>query len=140
MLPGLHRGSRSETATETFCELLAGIGGHDLRWETASDQRRQFLHLVFAGAALRPARHSRMGTVADFAVGIAKADSASSWIWICRSSRQGQAESVIGAASENRRPATRGCTTHPHSEQFWEDCNPWPSYIQATAFVRRAEA
>src|ERR1035438_9640780 len=29
---------------------------------------------------------------------------------------------------------------NPHSEQFWEDLNPWHCYIQATAFVRRAEA
>src|SRR5271167_2682711 len=41
-----------------------------------------------------------MGTVDDLAIATAKADSASSWIWICRSSRQGQAESVIGAAAE----------------------------------------
>ena len=27
-----------EAAAETSCELLAGIGGHDLRWETAPDQ------------------------------------------------------------------------------------------------------
>src|SRR5664280_2082588 len=100
MLPGLHRGSRPKAAAEASCELLAGIGGHDLRWETASDQRRPILHLVFAGAALRPARHARMGTVDDLAIAIAKAYSASSWIWICRSRRQGQAESVIGAASE----------------------------------------
>src|SRR5271157_6352904 len=100
MLPRLHCGSRTETAAETSCELLAGIGGHDLRWETASDQRRPFLHLVLAGTALRPARHAGMGAVADFAVAIAKADSASSWIWICRSSRQGRAESVNGTASE----------------------------------------
>src|SRR5208283_1596619 len=53
MLPRLHCGSRTETAAETSCELLAGIGGHDLRWATASDQRRPILHLVFAGAALR---------------------------------------------------------------------------------------
>ena len=39
-----------------------------------------------------------------------------------------------------REPTIRGCTTHPHSEQFWEDPNPWRCYIQATAFVRRAEA
>src|SRR5664279_808486 len=100
MLPQLHCGSWPETAAETSCELLAGIGGHDLRWETAPDQRRPFVYLVFAGAALRPARHARMGTVADLAVAIAKADSASSWIWICRSGRQGQAKRVIGAASE----------------------------------------
>src|SRR5271165_4380675 len=100
MLPELHFASRPEAAAETSCELLAGIGGHDLRWETAPDQRRPFVHLVFAGAALRPARHAGMGTVADFAVAIAKADSASSRVWICRGSRQGQAESVIGAASE----------------------------------------
>src|SRR5208337_433280 len=67
VLPRLHRGSRTETAAETSYELLAGIGGHDLRWETAPDQRRPFVHLVFTGAALRPARHARMGTVADFA-------------------------------------------------------------------------
>src|SRR5271169_5653970 len=100
MLPRLHRGSRPETAAETSGELLAGIGGHHLRWETASDQRRPILHLVFAGASLRPTSHARMGTVDDFAIAPAKADSASSWIWICRCSRQGQAESVIGAASE----------------------------------------
>src|SRR5271157_1192431 len=100
MLPRLHCGSRTETAAEASCELLAGVSGHDLRWETASDQRRPILHLVFAGAALRPTSRTGMGTVADFAVAIAKADSASSWIWIFRSSRQGQAESVIGAASE----------------------------------------
>src|SRR5664280_739733 len=100
MLPRLHRGSRPETAAEASCELLARIGGHDLRWETASDQRRPILHLVFAGAALRPTSHTGMGTVADFAVAIAKADSASSRVWICRSGRQGQAKRVIGAASE----------------------------------------
>src|SRR5271169_6977353 len=100
MLPRLHYGSRTETAAEASCELLAGISGHHLQWETAPDQRRPFVHLVFAGAALRPARHARMGTVDDLAIAPAKADSASSWIWICRSSRQGQAESVIGSASE----------------------------------------
>ena len=39
----------AEAAAETSCQLLAGISGHDLRWETASDQRRPILHLVFAG-------------------------------------------------------------------------------------------
>src|ERR1017187_3713117 len=107
MLPGLHRGSRSETAAETFCELLAGIGGHHLRWETASDQRRPFLHLVFAGAALRPARHAGMGTVADFAIAPAKADSASSWIWICRSSRQGVPKALAGTALKRSEKSTR---------------------------------
>ena len=63
---------RPEAAAETSCELLAGIGGHDLRRETAPYQRRPFLHLVFAGAALRPARHARMGTVDDFAIAISK--------------------------------------------------------------------
>src|ERR1019366_6681684 len=100
MLPGLHRGSRSETAAETSCELLAGIGGHDLRWETAPDQRRPFIHLVFAGAALRPARHARMGTVADFTIAAAEADSASSRVWVRGSSGQGEAERTIGAFAE----------------------------------------
>src|SRR5271165_1786670 len=100
MLPRLHCGSRTEAAAETSCELLAGIGGHHLRWETAPDQRRPFLHLVFAGAALRPASHARMGTVDDLAIAPAEAYSATARVWICRSSRQGQAESVIGAASE----------------------------------------
>src|SRR5208337_1474307 len=100
MLPRLHCGSRTETAAETSCELLAGTGGHHLRRETASDQRRPFFHLVFAGAALRPARHARMGTVDDLAIAPAKAHSATSRVWICRSGRQGQAERVIGAASE----------------------------------------
>src|SRR5271157_1661115 len=100
MLPRLHCGSRRETTAEASCELLAGSSGHHLRWEAASDQRRPFLHLVFAGAALRPARHARMGTVDDLAIAPAKAYSATSRVWICRSSCQGQAESVIGAASE----------------------------------------
>src|SRR5271169_5355601 len=99
-----------------------------------------------------------MGTVDDLAIAPAKAYSATSRVWICRSGRQGQAKSVIGPASEgaaqqstrfsypkwgrrmarnpthqedrlipygraasaDRRgePTTRGCTTHPHSEQF----------------------
>jgi TIR domain-containing protein len=50
--------------------------------------------------ALRPACHARMGAVDDLAIAIAKADSASSRIWIRRSSRQSQAERVIGAAAE----------------------------------------
>src|SRR5664280_3418956 len=100
MLSRLHRGSRTETAAETSCELLAGIIGHHLRWETVPDQRRPILHLVFAGAALRLARHAGMGTVADFAIAPARADSASSSVWIRRSCRQGEAERVIGAASE----------------------------------------
>src|SRR5271167_4529607 len=102
-----------------------------------------------------------MGTVDDFAIAPTKAHSATSRVWICRSSRQGQAESVIGAASEgaaqqsarvscpkwgrrmarnpthkedclipygraasaDRRgePTICGCSTPPHSEQFWED-------------------
>src|SRR5271157_2564030 len=41
-----------------------------------------------------------MGAVDDFAIAIAKADSASSRVWIYRSGRQGQAKRVIGAASE----------------------------------------
>src|SRR5664279_3144478 len=98
MLPRLHRGSRPETAAKASCELLARIGGHDLRWDSASDQRRPILHLVFAGAALRPTRHAGMGTVADFAIAPAKADSASSWIWICRSSRQGVPKALAGTA------------------------------------------
>src|ERR1039458_10556019 len=94
MLPRLHRDSWPEAATEASCKLLAGIGGHDLRWETASDQRRPILHLVFAGAALRPARHARMGAVDDFAVGAAKAYSATSRVWIRRSCRQGDRKST----------------------------------------------
>ena len=41
-----------------------------------------------------------MGTVDDLAIAPAKAYSAASRVWIRRSGRQGQAESVIGAASE----------------------------------------
>src|SRR5271157_4474628 len=100
MLPRIHRGSRPETAAETSCELLARISGHHLQWETAPDQRRPILHLVFAGASLRLARHAGMGAVDDFAIAAAEAHSAASRVWICRSSREGQAESVIGAASE----------------------------------------
>src|SRR5664279_844650 len=100
MLPRLHCGSRTETAAETPCELLAGIGGHHLRWKTASDQRRPILHLVFARASLRPARHARMGTVDDLAIAATEAYSASSSVWIRRSRRQGQTKRVIGAASE----------------------------------------
>jgi hypothetical protein len=40
------------------------------------------------------------GTVDDLAIAPAKAYSATSRVWICRSGRQGQAERVIGAASE----------------------------------------
>jgi hypothetical protein len=97
---GSDRGSRTETAAEASCELLAGTGGHHLGWETAPDQRRPIFHLVFAGASLRPARHARMGPWMISQLQSAKADSASSRIWIRRSRRQGQAESVIGAASE----------------------------------------
>src|SRR5664279_5348239 len=100
MLPRLHRGSRPETAAKASCELLARIGGHDLRWDSASDQRRPILHLVFAGAALRPTSHASMGIVDDLAIAPAKAYSATSWVWIRRSCRQGEAERVIGAASE----------------------------------------
>src|SRR5271157_5619963 len=100
MLPRLHRGSRTEAAAEASCELLAGISGHHLRWKTAPDKRRPFLHLVIAGSSLRLASHAGMGAVDDLAIAIAKADSASSRIWIRRSSRQGQAERVIGAAAE----------------------------------------
>src|SRR5271157_3805477 len=100
MLPGLHFGSRTETAPEASCELLAGIIGHHLQRETASDQRRPILRLVLAGAALRLASHARMGAVDDLAIAPAKAYSATSRVWICRSSRQGQAKRVIGAASE----------------------------------------
>src|SRR5271157_15008 len=100
MLPRLHRGSRTETAAEASCELLAGIGGHHLRWETAPDKRRPFLHLVFAGAALRPARHARMGTVDDLAIAPAKAYSATSLLWIRRSHREGKTERVVGTAAE----------------------------------------
>src|SRR5664279_2693570 len=100
MLPRIHCGSRTETAAETSCELLAGIGGHDLRWKTSSDQRRAILHLVFAGASLRLARHARMGIVDDLAIAPAKAYSATSRVWIRRGCRQGEAERVIGSASE----------------------------------------
>src|SRR5664279_5697258 len=100
MLPGLHRGSRSETAAETFCELLAGISGHHLRWETASDQRRPVLHLVFAGASLRLARHAGMGTVDDYAVAAAEAHPAASRLWILRCRHQGKAERITGSAAE----------------------------------------
>ena len=37
MLPRLHRGSWTEAAAEASCELLAGVGGYHLRWETAPD-------------------------------------------------------------------------------------------------------
>src|SRR5208283_3996940 len=100
MLPRLYRGSRTEAAAAASCELFAGISGHYLRWETASDQRRPVLYLVFAGASLRFACHAGMGRLDDFATAAAKAYSASSRVWICRSGRQGEAERVIGAAPE----------------------------------------
>ena len=80
----------------------------------------QFLHLVFAGAALRPARHAGMGTVDDLAIAPAKAYSASSRVWICRSGRQGQAESSYWrcfgrgcAAIGSRFPAQNGAVEWP---------------------------
>src|SRR5208283_1844999 len=100
MLPRLHRDSRPEAAAAASCELLAGIGGYHLRWKTAPDKRRPFLHLVITGSSLRLARHARMGTVDDLADAAAKAASATSRVWIRRSCRQGQAKRVIGAASE----------------------------------------
>src|SRR5271157_862602 len=100
MLPRLHRGSRTEAAAAASCELFAGISEHHLRWKTAPDQQRPFLHLVLAGASLRLARHARMGTVGNLAIAPAKAYSATSRVWICRSGREGQAERVIGAAAE----------------------------------------
>ena len=60
----------------------------------------QSVHLVIAGAALRPARHARMGSVDDLAIGPAKAYSATSRVWICRSGRQGKTQRTLGAASE----------------------------------------
>src|ERR1035438_2324326 len=100
MLPRLHCGSRAEKAAETSCELLAGIGGHDLQWETSSDQRRAILHLVFAGASLRLARHAGMGAVDDFAVAAAEAHPADSRLWILRCRDQGKAERITGSTAE----------------------------------------
>ena len=81
-------------------ELLTGVGRQHVRWETAPDQRRPFLHLVFAGVSLRSAGSTRMGIVDDLAIAPAKAYSATSRVWICRSGRQGQAKRVIGASPE----------------------------------------
>ena len=93
-------GSRTETAAETSCELLAGIGGHHLRWETAPDQRRPFVHLVFAGASLRLARHAGMGAVDDLAIAAAEAHPAASRLWVRRCRHQGEAERVTRSAAE----------------------------------------
>jgi hypothetical protein len=73
---------------------------HHFGWEAAPDQRRPFIHLVFAGASLRLARHAGMGLVDDIAIAAAEAYSASSRVWIRRSRRQGKTKRVIGAASE----------------------------------------
>ena len=72
----LDHGSRPQAATAPSGRLLAGIGGHNLGWEAAPDQRRPCVHLVFAGAPLRLARHSGMGRVDDLAIAAAKADAA----------------------------------------------------------------
>src|ERR1019366_2726730 len=98
MLPGLHRGSRPEMAAETSCELLAGIGGHDLRWETAPDKRRQFVHLVLAGEPLWLARHAGMGLVDDFAVATERENSASPRVRIRRCRDQSHTEAPAGLA------------------------------------------
>src|SRR5208337_1440225 len=100
MLPRLYRGSRTEAAAAASCELFAGISGHHLRWKTAPDKQRPFLHLVIAGSSLRATSHTGMGIVDDFAVAVAKADSAPSRVWIRRSRHKGKAERVIGAAPE----------------------------------------
>ena len=44
----------------------------------------QFIHLVFAGEPLWPARHAGMGVVDDFAIAAAETYSASSRVWIRR--------------------------------------------------------
>ena len=44
----------------------------------------QFLHLVFAGLPLWPARHAGLGVVDDLAIAAAEAYSASFHVWICR--------------------------------------------------------
>src|SRR5271167_4994102 len=108
MLPRLHRGSRPEAAAEASCELFAGISGHHLRWKTASDKRRPFLHLVIASSSLRPTGHTGMGIVDDLAAAVAKADSSSSWVWICRSSHQGKAERVTRTAAEGTAEQSAG--------------------------------
>src|SRR5271166_831756 len=100
MLPRLHRDSRPEAAAAASCELLAGISGHHLRWKTAPDKRRPFLHLVIAGSSLRATSHTGMGRLDDCATAAAKAYSASSRVWLLRSSGQGQTERVIGTAAE----------------------------------------
>src|SRR5271166_639122 len=100
MLPRLYRGSRTEAAAAASCELLAGISGHHLRWKTAPDKRRPFLHLVIAGSSLRATSHTGMGPLDDCATAAAKAYSASSRVWLLRSSGQGEAQRVIGTAAE----------------------------------------
>src|SRR5271166_5737308 len=100
MLPRLYRGSRTEAAAAASCELLAGISGHHLRWKTAPDKRRPFLHVVIAGSSLRITSHTGMGRLDDCATAAAKAYSASSRVWLLRSCRQGQTERVIGTAAE----------------------------------------
>src|SRR5208337_742115 len=89
-----------EAAAETSCELLAGISGYHLRWKTAPDKRRPFLHLVIAGSSSRATGHTGMGRLDDCATAAAKAYSASSRVWLLRSSGQGEAERVIGTAAE----------------------------------------
>src|SRR5271157_1239945 len=100
MLPRLYRGSRTEAAAAASCELFAGISGHHLRWKTAPDKQRPFLHLVIAGSSLRATSHTGMGIVDDFAVAVAKADSAPSRVWIRRSRHKGKAKRVISTAAE----------------------------------------
>src|SRR5208337_4049331 len=100
VFPRLHRGSRTEAATAASRELFAGISGYLLRWKTAPDKRRPFLHLVIAGSSLRATSHTGMGRLDDCATAAAKAYSASSRVWLLRSSGQGEAERVIGAVAE----------------------------------------
>src|SRR5208337_4722923 len=89
-----------EAAAETSCELLAGISGYHLRWKTAPDKRRPFLHLVITGSPLRATSHTGMGLLDDCATAAAKAYSASSRVWLLRNSGQGEAKRVIGTAAE----------------------------------------
>src|SRR5208337_4796477 len=100
MLPRLYRGSRTEAAAAASRELFAGISGYHLRWKTAPDKRRPFLHLVIAGSSLRATSHTGMGPLDDCATAAAKAYAASSRVWLLRSSGQGEAERVIGPAAE----------------------------------------
>src|SRR5208283_4017149 len=100
MLPRLYRGSRTEAAAAASRELFAGISGYHLRWKTAPDKRRPFLHLVIAGSPLRATGHTGMGRLDDCATAAAKAYAVSSRVWLLRSSGQGEAERVIGTAAE----------------------------------------